>query len=432
MSAIAPAQVARRWSPAALLSRGLASPFARDVGQTFGARVAATALGAGTAVIGARLLGPSGWGVYAAALAVTNLVGQFGNLGLQSANTYHVSRDRSLAAGLAANSLAVSAVGAVTAGILFAGAWLRPALFPVTGAVLALALTGVPLLLAGIFLRALLLGVGRVAAYNVAEVLSPATMLAGVAALGLAGAASPARVVAVAVFGIGVGAVYSAVALRGVLPRVVGPSRTLFRLTLGFGTRAYIANVFGYALLRIDLLMVKMIGGAAQAGDYAVATSLADALYLLPTVVGAVLLPRLVSLPSRERWRFSRTLTWQIAGFCALSGLIAAAVARPVLVLLFGGAFVGAVPAFRVLTGAMVFYGANNIVSKHLAAGGFPLLAVWIWGVAAAANVALNLVLIPRYGPLGAAVASLVCYALVLAVQYGYAQLTVEADAREA
>jgi O-antigen/teichoic acid export membrane protein len=50
-------------------------------------------------------------------------------------------------------------------------------------------------------------------------------------------------------------------------------------------------------------------------------------------------------------------------------------------------------------------------------AEGLPWPAVWVWGLAVLINVGLNLVWIPIYGGMGSAVASLVAYAVVLAMQ---------------
>jgi O-antigen/teichoic acid export membrane protein len=405
------------------------SPFSRDVAGTAGARLLAGALGFLTAALGARLLGPGGWGVYAVALALTSLIAQFGNLGLHSANTYHVTREPALAPALTGNSLAVSLGVGVLAALLGGVAAFRPGLFPVSGVVLALALAGVPFLLAGILLRALLLGLGDVRAYNIAEVLPPAAMLAMIVAMGLDGVAVPTDVVVAGVCGLAAGALFSGAALRRHLRAPVRPSVPLFRTTFRFGARAYVAAFFSYALLRIDLLMVKELAGAAQAGLYSASVSFTDGLYLVPTVMGAILFPRLVRLPASERWRVTRHLTWRVAAALTVAAAIAAVLARPALTFVYGASFVDAVPAFRILAVAVIFIGANSLLSNHLAAVGFPLAAVAIWGVAAVANVALNALLIPGHGIAGAAVASLVCYAFVLVAQYSYARRRTAEDA---
>jgi O-antigen/teichoic acid export membrane protein len=92
--------------------------------------------------------------------------------------------------------------------------------------------------------------------------------------------------------------------------------------------------------------------------------------------------------------------------------------------LLFGADFLPAAPAFVLLSIAMIFYGANNIVSSYLASLSFPWFSVAVWVAAAGLNVVLNLFLIPSRGILGAAISSLVCYVLVLVAQVLYCART--------
>ncbi len=162
--------------------------------------------------------------------------------------------------------------------------------------------------------------------------------------------------------------------------------------------------------MRFDLLMVQKLRGAEAAGHYSIAVPMADMLYLLPATVGAILFPKLAVMPPENAGATTRRTAWGVA--CLMVPLASGAIllARPAIALVFGEPFAPAAPAFMVLVLGTVALGVTTIFSQHLAALGFPWFCVGAWLAAAAANVALNLWWIPRYGIAGAAWASLVCY----------------------
>ena len=91
-----------------LFMRFKGSDFVRKISQTFVTRVFVAAIGLVTSVLVARILGPEGRGAYAVAMAIGAMGVQLGNLGLQAANTYVISRQRDLLSIVVANSLSVA------------------------------------------------------------------------------------------------------------------------------------------------------------------------------------------------------------------------------------------------------------------------------------------------------------------------------------
>src|SRR6185437_1579627 len=88
------------------------------------------------------------------------------------------------------------------------------------------------------------------------------------------------------------------------------PSLSLFKRTLGIGLRGYVVCFLSFAVLRIDLLMVKYFLGAEPAGYYSVAATLADYILLLPIVVGSVLFPKLsMQSDTNQKFHFAMRVT---------------------------------------------------------------------------------------------------------------------------
>src|SRR5467141_4079619 len=150
----------------------------RTASDRYGTRMLAVTVTFATAVVIAPERGPPGRGLYAVAVAMGAIGVQFGNLGLQLSNTYHVAKDRALLPALIGNTLAV-VLGAWVVTLLGGiGFVFWPELSPVHGTLLMLALASVPVGLAYLLTQGLLLGVNEVRAYNQIECGSKLLVLA--------------------------------------------------------------------------------------------------------------------------------------------------------------------------------------------------------------------------------------------------------------
>lgn len=399
-----------------VIARLLRSDFAQKVAETFATRIFLIAINAVNTILIARLLGPDGRGQYAVAIAIAVIGAQVLSLGLQSANTYFVARDRNLLEQLTSNSLVLA--GTVT--VLGIGAFgvisLVPAASPVPLGLTGLALVTVPPALLALNLRSLLLGIGEVRPYNLIDVVAGVSGMFMTLALALTGAATPATLllVAIAVAGISVG-----IAVRGLRPHLAGlarPSATLLKRSSAYGFRIYLATGFGLLVLKADLLVVQFEDGTEASGLYSVASSIADMLWILPGVVGQILFPRLSAIADvRQRWRLTlRTTAGTLIAFVPI--LAVTALVAPIMVeVMFGEAFQSAAGPLRILCAAILFYGTTAIFSQFLAARGLPWIVVVIWGGGFLLNLILNLILVPPMGIDGAALASLIAYAIVFA-----------------
>jgi O-antigen/teichoic acid export membrane protein len=102
--------IARLWRLAA------GTELRRNILETYGTRVVIIAATFATAVVIARVLGPTGRGFYAVATTIGAIGVQFSNFGLHASNTYYVAKDRALLPALIGNTLvAILAACVVTA-----------------------------------------------------------------------------------------------------------------------------------------------------------------------------------------------------------------------------------------------------------------------------------------------------------------------------
>jgi len=395
-------------------SSALSSDFVRKVTETYATRVLLIGIGLAATVIVARLLGPEGRGLYAIAAATGTLGVQFGNLGLHTSNIYLVARDPDALAPLVGNSLAVSFGFGGLIALTLAVVFLRfPNLISLHGAILFLAVIWIPFGLAYLLMQNLMLGVHDVRGYNLLEVASkvlPLVLITGliVSKRGSVVSFFAAGEIALVVSCIGV--------WRRLRVRFAGTpavSFALFRGSISYAAKAYLATFFAFLVLRADLFMVQHMLGIEQAGYYSVAASMADYVSILAVIIGTILFPKLSAMKEIDaKIRLTWRAAWGTAGILFPLLAVAALVATPVVRLLFGAAFLPAALAFVFLMPGMLFLGVNCVAVQFLNSVGYPKSVVIIWGLCSVFNICVNLWAIPHHGIVGASIVSSISYFL--------------------
>ena len=193
-----------------------------------------------------------------------------------------------------------------------------------------------PASLASVYLQAILLGIGRMIPYNAVEVVQAVGTLAGlVIGFELLGF-GPAGGLAVMVAGF----YFAAARVHGHPARAQPAFRfgtrrpsALLRRMLVFSAKTYVASLCMFLLLRLDMLLVNAYLGKEEAGYYSAATAIADALMVLPIVIGLNLLPRV----ARDGgWKPTAEIFSGVGLLYGLVCLLSVPLAGPGIGLLFG------------------------------------------------------------------------------------------------
>ncbi len=195
-------------------------------------------------------------------------------------------------------------------------------------------------------------------------------------------------------------------------PRTGRPRADLAREVLTYGVRGQVGGMITLLNLRLDFAVLGAMAGPAVLGTYAVASKYAELLRLPGTALTWVCYPMLAGMRPDDASRQARRLVAP----ALVANLVAAApfllLAGPVTNLLYGHRFDGAVAPARVLIAGMLLGSAAGVASGFLYGRGRPGLNSWALGLGLAVTVVLDLLLIPAYGVMGAAVASTTTYLL--------------------
>jgi O-antigen/teichoic acid export membrane protein len=381
-----------------------------DVFLTFGGKATVLALGFAIVAVVARELGTAETGSFLVAYSLTLLLSQVGGLGLTTANPYFVAREPSRVSQIVANSLWLAA--ALGTALALAGASIK-VLFPgalegLGWAPLIVTLVGLPGGLATYLLQSVLLGEGRMVAYNGIEAAQTAVTLL---AISVGFVAFDFRLTGTLAVIVAMRYLAAAVYLT-LLPRHASLfDRELARRMLSYGFRAYVAIVLSYLIVRVDLLLVNAFLGQKEAGLYGVAATIADGMFVIPMVISINLFPRVAR---GDPLQASAEVFRSVAVLYGLLCLVTVPIAGPAITTFFGESYSDATNLYYLLLPGIYAYGMVTILSSHFAGRGFPraVIIVWIFGIAL--NLVLNVLFLPGRAAWVASVTSSVSYVILL------------------
>lgn len=380
------------------------------------------ALSVATGALLARTLGPAGRGEYALALLGQSLAVLLANLGISNALTYYLARREFSIERLIAQTICLALILGGIAAVALTGvaAMFGRVLLPgVPSDLVVIAAVSVPLGLFFYFTLSFSQGLEKFGAFNGLYIANAVALLVFLVPLLWARGNVTFAV--------------SAWSLSWLPPAVLGliflarwgrlnvkydPS--LSRRLFSFGIVGYLSYVTNYLNVRLDTFLVNIFTNAAQVGFYAVAVTLAESLWYVSTAAATVLAPRVAAGETVQSDETTGRV-FRVVVFGSVVAAVCLALTAPWLVqILFGSAFRPSVAGVWLLLPGIVALGGARVLGSYLLGRNRQQVDLVATLAGLVATVALDVLLIPRYGFLGAAVASSVAYTVTLAVDLGW------------
>lgn len=173
--------------------------------------------------------------------------------------------------------------------------------------------------------------------------------------------------------------------------------------------------IFAIVYLKIDQVMIRWLSGAEEVGIYSVAAKLSEAWYFIPTVIVASIFPKLLEIRDKNESKFQNSMQYLFDLLFAIALLLAIIVSffsKPVINILYGVEFGGAAIILSIHIWAGIFIFMRAAFSKWILIEDAIAFSMITQGAGAVTNVLLNLIFIPLYGGLGAAIATIFSYAM--------------------
>jgi len=157
--------------------------------------------------------------------------------------------------------------------------------------------------------------------------------------------------------------------------------------------------------------MMKQLSSAEELGLYAAAVKVSGLWYFVPMAIVGSVFPSVVKAKDISETLYTERLQKLLYLMSLVSYAVAVPVmlfAQPIVILLYGKNYLGAAPSLAVLIWAGLFVCLGIARGTWLVTEGLLRLSAATTAVGAVVNIILNFILIPRYGGLGAGVATLI------------------------
>lgn len=363
-------------------------------------------------IIIARALEASGRGAYAYVITVATAVMSVGHLSVETAlvTVWQKETDRSR---LSSASLALAAsVGGVLS-LASAFVLLHPIDIELpagaTRQMLAISLAVVPLWIASLYANAILANEGAIGVINRAALVTAAIQTG---LLGLLGVLELLDVRSVVAIWAGATAFPLAFQLPG-LVRTTGlrkPNWRSMRRLVGIGIRYHPGSLALSLILRVDILIAGAIVSVSEVGIYSLAVTLTELALLAAAATSQVAMQVQVQGPLRSTAEFTATVARGNALLAATLIAVLVLTGPFAIELVFGRSFAGTTPSVLALAPGIVALSWQRPLGVYITRLDRPLKLSVAMIATLAVNVALNLLLIPAWGVVGAGVASSFVY----------------------
>lgn len=376
-------------------------------------------LGLVTSLMLARLLGPTGRGELAAALLWPQSLVYLGSFGIQDACVYYAARPRMRTGVVLTNAFFLFLIQIAL--LLPLGYLLMPhllsqqssAVITISRPLLITTVLGLASLYATSVLRAKL----EMGIFNSLSLILPIGTLAGVIWLLATKRLFLDNIAFLYII------LYILLALMSFAALFVKRLWDRFRLDppllkqmVTYGAKVQIGSMSQMANIRLDQMLMAALLPATQLGLYVVAVSVANITMVIPTAIRTVLAPSIAQVD--QATKDIPNLEAQLRMYWSLNvavGLAILLLAPFAMTIAFGSAYKAAILPAGILILAMVCLGGKEILSGTAYGLGTPLLVSQAELVSLLITALGLAVLLPLWGIVGAAVASLLAYGAALA-----------------
>ena len=216
--------------------------------------------------------------------------------------------------------------------------------------------------------------------------------------------------------GTAIGMISTALVLRKSIGRILFDfNRKFIKPIVSAAWPFAISGVLGVLMINTDIILIGAMRSAEDVGLYSAADRILQILYVLPSIVAGSVLPTFSRLAGKDNEKM-RSVFERIIGLILLIAIPISVggfiLSKEITVGLFGNQYLGGVSSLQILiltlmvnfpaviiSGAMFAYNRQKMLIINSALGG-------------GANLILDLILIPRFGILGSAIATLLAQIL--------------------
>jgi polysaccharide transporter, PST family len=172
-----------------------------------------------------------------------------------------------------------------------------------------------------------------------------------------------------------------------------------------------ISNVAIVFYMKIDQILLGKLTSTKEVGYFTASTKVTEVFYFIPLVITGSMFGLLINSRKESAGKYlnkSRIIFFSFLGLSLLISIAISLLSAPIISLLFGSTFLPSVEVLQVYIWTVVFVFAGVAFNQILVIENMQVVVLYKTLIGVCINVILNLLLIPGYGALGAAMATIV------------------------
>ncbi|MFH1898235.1 MAG: oligosaccharide flippase family protein [Candidatus Desantisbacteria bacterium] len=368
----------------------------------------------------ARMLGPTGKGICTLVLLVSSTLFTFGNLGITSSVVYFVGKKKYSLKQIVSNVWVIGLIIGIALSlttIVVVNNFYIPFLKGIPVLYTNIIVLALPILFIGSYLSSILLGKQKIWLFNLKEIIERFSFLLIFLLLLLI---PNAEIIINTLIAFISSSVISCILVIVFVSKMTEIGILLqynfFSDVTKYGLRVYFSNLMLFSEKKMDIFFVNFFLNSAMVGYYSLATGLAEFLMHVPKSVSVVLFPKIASISKIDAKDYTPKVCRHVLFITILSCIMLGLCSSTIIKVVYGNAFIPAIPVVWVFLPGMVFSACSRVILSDLMGRGKPKYSSIASFTGTCSSIGLNFLLIPIYGMIGAAIASVLSYFLMMVV----------------
>lgn len=168
---------------------------------------------------------------------------------------------------------------------------------------------------------------------------------------------------------------------------------------------------------KIDLIMLGNMIGSESVGIYSAAVKISEGWFFIPAVIATSLYPSMLNAKKNSQELYI-VRTQRLLNVMAMIGMTAAFIigftASPLMSVMFGSEYSDSAPILIIHIWGGIFIAISGISYRYLITEGLQKYSLYRGITGVIINIAINLILIPKYGTMGAAISTVISQFIAL------------------
>ena len=408
-----------------LLKKYLRLPnFVQNVSFVFFTQAIVFCAGGLSNIILARWLGPEGKGIVYLTILVPWILFTFTSLGITISNIYFTGKKKYSSSEIVSNSLFIALLLTVVVGFIYFALlpFLSESLLRnVDVRFLKLTFFIFPIILITAYLSGVPQGLQRIKEVFSIDILKTLIKLGFLLLLVVFLKMRIGGAIAAIIISFVAGLLLAIFLVLRITPIGIQTNFKIIKALVGFGLKSQSGTVVQFLNYRFDMFLVNLFLTPASVGIYSISVLIAELIWYIPSAFSQVLFPKIADSDIKTANRFTPQVCRSTLFITVCLAGVLFFISKPLILFFFGKRFLPSLVPLQILLPGIVAFSVAKVISSDLVGRGKPLYVTYAAIVSFIVTIILDLLLIPRLGVPGAALASSTSYtisAITLSIIY--------------